>query len=339
MKETIMRYIPDASASLLLFLLSACASAQPKAPTDMTFHPAAIARDSQQPVKIVAVAQPLPLPGQLQPYPKAIRADGTMPATRVGAANRQALIEPTRDGYINAMQVYPFTTGALYRLYAAPQKVSDIALQSGETLVAISAGDTVRWVVGDTTSGTGASKQVHILAKPFAAGLKTNLVITTDRRSYHLELESTDHTYIAALSWTYPEDELIALKAQNDAAVAAAPVDTGLSLDTLNFNYAISGDDASWKPLRAFDDGRHVYIEFPKSLAEGDAPPLFVRGQHGSNDLVNYRVRDNYYIVDHLFSVAELRLGKDKQQVVRIARGENTPQRLSRAESSKAIAP
>jgi len=74
-------------------------------------------------------------------------------------------------------------------------------------------------------------------------------------------------------------------------------------------------------------------------LAEGDAPPLFVRGQHGSNDLVNYRVRDNYYIVDHLFAVAELRLGKDKQQVVRIARGENTPQRVSRAESSKAIAP
>src|SRR5262249_49738608 len=155
------------------------------------------------------------------------RDDHTMPSARVIDANRKALIEPTRDGYVNAMQVYPFTPGALYKLYAAPQKVSDIALQPGEVLVAISAGDTVRWVVGDTTSGTGTDKQVHILAKPFASGLKTNLVVTTDRRSYHLELESTDHTYIAALSWTYPADELIALKKQNDEAKAAMPIETG----------------------------------------------------------------------------------------------------------------
>jgi len=93
-----------------------------------------------------------------------------------------ALQEPTSDGYINAIQVYPYSDGVLYRLYAAPQEVSDIALQPGESLTAISAGDTTRWVVGDTSSGTGSGKQVHILVKPFAAGLRTNLVVTTDRR-------------------------------------------------------------------------------------------------------------------------------------------------------------
>jgi len=297
------------------------------------FHPAAVVPNPQLPVKIVTVAQPLPLPGQLQPYPEVIRADNTTPAARVGAANHHALMEPSRDGYVNAMQVYPFTPGALYRLYSAPQKVSDIALQPGETLIAISAGDTVRWVVGDTSSGTGASKQVHILAKPFATGLKTNLVITTDRRSYHLELESTDHTYMAALSWTYAEDELIALKKQNDSTTAALPIDTGLSLANLDFDYIITGDSAPWKPLRAFDDGHHVYIEFPATLDRGDAPPLFVVGEGGSTDLVNYRVRGNYYIVDQLFAAAELRLGKDKQQVVRITRGENTSRRFSRTEA------
>lgn len=304
-----------------LLLLSACASAQTQSDPKPVLRAAALAPEPQQPVKVVTVAQPLPLPGQLQPYPEIIRADHTAPAARVKAADRQALIEPTRDGYVNAMQIYPFTSGALYRLYAAPQKVSDIALQSGESLVAISAGDTVRWVVGDTTSGTGADKQVHILAKPFASGLKTNLVITTDRRSYHLELESTDHTYMALLSWTYPNDELIALKQQNDEAKAAAPIDTGLSLANLDFDYTISGDSPPWRPLRAFDDGRHVYVEFPATLDRGEAPPLFVVGEGGSTDLVNYRVRDNYYIVDQLFSAAELRLGKDKQQVVRISHG------------------
>ncbi len=313
-----MQRVIFSSAGLLL--LSACASAQTPAPATPALRPAAVAPSASLPVKIVTVAQPLPLPGQLQPYPEAIRADNTAPAARVGVANRQAMIEPTRDGYINAMQVYPFAPGALYRLYAAPQKVSDIALQPGETLIAISSGDTVRWMVSDTSSGTGTSKQVHILAKPFASGLKTNLVITTDRRSYHLELESTDHTYMAALSWTYPNDEIIALKQQNDEAKAAAPIDTGISLSSLNFDYTISGDNPSWKPLRAFDDGRRVYIEFPATLDRGEAPPLFVIGEGGSTDLVNYRVRDNYYIVDQIFAAAELRLGKEKQQIVRIMR-------------------
>jgi P-type conjugative transfer protein TrbG len=320
MKETIVRNLRSGLLAGAATLLCACAT-HPSDAQAPVFKPATVAGEAPKPVKIVTVAQPLPLPGQLQPYPEVIRADNTSPASRVGTANHQALIEPTRDGYLNAMQVYPFMPGALYRLYAAPQKVSDITLQSGETLIAISAGDTVRWVVGDTTSGTGITKQVHILAKPFAAGLRTNLVITTDRRSYHLELESTDHTYMAALSWTYPADELIALKRQNDAAKELAPIDTGLSLENLDFDYVVTGDNPSWKPLRAFDDGRHVYIEFPATLDRGDAPPLFVIGVEGTSDLVNYRVRGNYYIVDQIFSAAELRLGQDHQQVVRITRG------------------
>jgi P-type conjugative transfer protein TrbG len=70
--------------------------------------------------------------------------------------------------------------------------VSDIALQPGETLVSVSAGDTVRWVVGDTSSGSGDDTRTHILVKPVASGLTTNLMIATDRRTYHLELTSLE---------------------------------------------------------------------------------------------------------------------------------------------------
>lgn len=329
-------------APICMVGLTACATGNARTMAPSAFKAATVVPDPPQPVKIVAVAQPLPLPGQLQPYSKPVSRDATPPQSRVNNANRRALQEPTSGGYINAIQVYPYTEGALYQLYAAPQEVSDIALQPGETLIAISAGDTVRWVVGDTASGTGATKQVHILAKPFAAGLKTNLLITTDRRSYHLQLESTDHTYMAALSWTYPGDELIALKGKNDAAQAAMPIDTGLSLGDLNFQYRITGDDAPWKPLRAFDDGRKVYIEFPKSLAQGEAPPLFVLGANGTSDLVNYRVRGNYYIVDQLFAAAELRLGQDDQKIVRITRGAGDWARFSQSDmpdSTRAAAP
>lgn len=286
-----------------------------------SFAPAVIAAAPPKAVDVVRVPEPLPLPGQLKPPPSAhTKPEAASPTARVDAANKAALEEPTSHGYINAIQVFPFTEGALYRLYTAPEEVSDLALQPGEKLVSIAAGDTVRWVVGNTTSGASANSQVHILVKPFAAGLKTNLVITTDRRIYHLDLESTDKTYMAAVSWTYPEDQLFALKQQNAQAEAAAPVDTGVALGSLHFRYAITGDNPPWRPLRAFDDGSKVYIEFPERIGQGEAPPLFVVGANGGNALVNYRVRGNYYIVDQLFAAAELRLGENPQQVVRISR-------------------
>jgi type IV secretion system protein TrbG len=283
------------------------------------FKAAQIEADPPKPVEVVEVPEPLPLPGQLQPPPSST-PDKRPPPARVDAANKAALREPTRDGYVNAVQVYPFTEGALYHLYSAPEAISDIALQPGEALTAVSAGDTVRWVVGDTTSGIGDSKQVHILVKPSASGLKTNLVITTDRRSYHLRLESTDETYMAAVSWAYPQDTLIALQRRNEKATAASPLASGLSLENLRFRYAITGDAPPWRPVRAFDDGAKVYIEFPARIDQGEAPPLFVVGADGGSELVNYRVRGNYYIVDRFFAAAELRLGQAPQQVVRISR-------------------
>jgi len=309
--------------SVSALALAACAGKTPPpaiAYDSDSFHQAVVEPEPPKPVEIVAVPTPLPLPGQLQPPPSEVKPDKRPPKDRVDAANKAALQEPSAHDYINAVQVYPYLEGALYRLYAAPEQVSDIALQPGETLTAVSSGDTVRWVIGDTTSGSGDAKRVHVLVKPFAPGLKTNLVITTDRRFYHLQLESTDRTSMAAISWTYPQDRLLALQRQNAQADAAAPVAAGVVLENLRFRYAISGDSPPWRPVRAFDDGSKVYIEFPRRIDQGEAPPLFVVGPDGDNQLVNYRVRGNYYIVDRLFAAAELRLGADPQQVVRISR-------------------
>lgn len=239
---------------------------------------------------------------------------------RVRSANREATREPAARGFVHAVQVYPFNEGVLYRLFAAPERVSDITLQAGETVVSVAAGDTARWTVGDTTSGSGGSKRVHILVKPFAAGLSTNLVITTDRRVYRLQLESTASTAMAALSWTYPEDDLIAIRRQEAATDAAKPVAAALAVERLNFDYAISGDRPAWRPIRAFDDGRQAFIEFPSNLVVGEAPPLFLVGEQGDIELVNYRVAGRFYVVDRLFDGAELRLGGKKQAVVRISR-------------------
>jgi type IV secretion system protein VirB9 len=324
-----MIFFRHLAAGASALMLSACASqgSPPRIVYDgEAFREAVAAPEPAKPVEIVTIPEPLPLPGQLKPAPRSKPTNrlNAPPQSRVEAANLAARQEPSKDGYINAVQVYPYTTGALYRLYASPGRVSDIALEPGEKLIAVSAGDTLRWIVGDTTSGAGDSAQVHILVKPTAADLKTNLVIATNRRVYHLELESTERTYMAALSWRYPADELLALRGDNQRAseVLAQTIDQGITLDQLRFRYEISGDSPPWRPLRAFDDTHKVYIEFPARIDQGEAPPLFVVGQSGDAELVNYRVRGRYYIVDRLFAAAELRLGADPQQIVRIRRND-----------------
>lgn len=318
---------------LVLLVLSGCAT-QGKPPPTISLDEAIQAQPLPEPpkaVEVVMVPEVLPMPAQLKPLPETDAAEATSePADetlRVSTANEEARMAPTREGYVNAIQVWPFTDGALYQVYAAVGRVTVIALQPGEELVTVAAGDTVRWVVGDTSSGSGNELRVNVLVKPIRSDLKTNLVITTNRRTYLLELTSTDEAWMASVSWDYPRDQMLALQRRKQAAEAAAPVDTGLALEHLRFRYAISGSQPPWKPLRAFDDGRKVYIQFPAGIAQGELPPLFVIGVEGDGQLVNYRFRPPYYIIDRLFGAAELRLGGDKGEVVRIERTDGVARR------------
>ena len=321
-------------ASTVLF--SGCATQGKPPPTISLDEPvqAQPLPEPPKPVEVVTVPQPLALPSQLKPLPETEEAKpAPEPAdekVRVSRANAEARVAPTREGYVNAIQVWPFTDGALYQLYAAVGRVTVVSLQPGEELVTVAAGDTVRWIVGDTSSGSGEALRVNVMVKPIRSGLKTNLVITTSRRTYLMELTSTEKAWMASVSWDYPKDRMLALQRQAQAASAAAPVDTGLSLEKIRFRYAVSGSNPPWKPLRAFDDGEKVYIQFPAGIAQGDLPPLFVIGAQGDGQLVNYRFRSPYYIVDRLFGAAELRLGADKGDVVRIERTDGVVSRSGR---------
>lgn len=321
--------------------LAGCATNRPFIPPDINYDdaaPAVLTVDPPGRVEVVEIPKVLPVP-QLMPVSAAERTpEPADPRQRVTQANQAARVEPVRDGFINAIQVYPYTQGALFQVYTAVGQITDIALQPGEDLVGtgpVAAGDTVRWIIGDTESGVGENRQVHILVKPTRADIRTNLVINTNRRTYHLELIATASTYMASVSWQYPQDQLIALRRQNAQAAAAQPIAGNVNIANLNFRYRIEGDSAPWKPLRAFDDGSKVFIEFPSGIGQGDMPPLFVIGMSGQPELVNYRAQQNYYVVDRLFAAAELRLGDgDSQRRVRIVRTDGRPHQRSQQTAS-----
>lgn len=318
--------IPGRLAVTLLPVLLGT-TACPASAQVVALEPAQVVVDAATAATIQTQSEPRRAPSRA-----ARRSQPSAPRDRVGAANAAARVQPEGEQFINAIQNYAWEPGALYQVYAAPGQVTDIALQEGEQLVGagpVAAGDTVRWLIGDTVSGRGANARVHILVKPVRSDITTNLVINTDRRTYHIELRATASTYMASVSWTYPQDALIALRGANAAAAASAPVATGIDIAALNFRYRIEGDRVPWKPVRAFDDSAQVFIEFPAGISQGEMPPLFVTGAAGDAELVNYRVQGRYMVVDRLFASAELRLSdKRTERRVRIVRdGADTSRR------------
>jgi type IV secretion system protein VirB9 len=231
-------------------------------------------------------------------------------------ANQAAIRGPNDAALVGALHEFAYERGALYAIQAAPQRITDIALEPGEALLSVSAGDTTRWIVSDARSGSGPTAQAHVLVKPNAASLSTNLIIMTDRRIYHLDLKSVAGSSMAAVSWRYPADMVLAANPPPLVSPPAPP----FTPEQLNLRYRIAGDKPDWRPLAAFDDGRQVFIEMPDKIRTMEAPPLFVIGDDGA-ELVNYRVQGKYYVVDRLFAKAELRLGSGgSQKRVRIDR-------------------
>lgn len=239
------------------------------------------------------------------------------PASRVENANAAARVEPRREGYYNAIQIYPWSEGALYQVYAAPGQITNIALEPGESLTGagpIAAGDTTRWIIGDTESGSGANRRVHILVKPTRDDISTNLVVTTDRRTYMIELRAREALYMPALAWAYP-----APPPGGRVATPSAPIIPAEA--ARNYRYGLQGNSPPWRPISVFDDGRRAYVVFPRGIVQGEMPPIFVLRADGEPQIVNSRIHRNILIVDRLFGAAELRLGSgDRQQVVRIVR-------------------
>lgn len=294
-----------------------------------TYIPPEISYDAEVPplpaplVPLDDRSQPLHVPPLWKPAlgGKSGGKEEPEPVSRVETANSAARVEPRKRGYFNAAQIYAYSPGALYQVYAAPGQITDIALEEGEQLTGsgpVAAGDTVRWVVGDTESGSGDTRRVHILVKPTRASIETNLVVNTDRRTYLIELRSRERPYMPSVAWYYPETAR-----EKSRSVALKPVLPDPSQRV--FRYAIEGDSPPWRPLTAYDDGRKVYVEFPQGIVQGEMPPLFVIGPDGKTELVNYRAFGNVLIVDRLFAAAELRLGDEHQQKVRIVRTDGRP--------------
>lgn len=288
--------------------LSACAAKQPAPPPPLEIVPQTAPE---------AEATPAPLTGQdllAQQSPEV----------------RAAIKQHERDG---SWQTFNSDRDARYAYAEGPEPVidceplrsTDIQLQSGETITDVVMGDSERWQATPAASGDPRNPVPHVAVKPQLPGIRTNLAIYTTRHIYHLNLRSRLGHGIEQVEFYYPDELLAAMKeADRQASQAEGEHDSGSdgvvvaslkSVDpaALNFSYKIGGPDVPWRPVRAFDDGAHVYIQMPPGTKTADAPALLIAAS-GGNQMVNYRVRGNYYVVDRLFDNAVMVAGVGREQ-------------------------
>jgi type IV secretion system protein VirB9 len=207
---------------------------------------------------------------------------------------------------------YPFGERTPPTLRCKPLFVCDLVLEPGETIVNVAVGDSVRWLIAPASSGGTDSATPHVLVKPTEAGLRTNLIVTTNRRTYYLTLVSGYNNPMLRIGFLYPQDpqQAFATSAVSRGMHADAPL-AETAIDKLDFNYRMSGD-RGLQPVRVFNDGTHTYLQMPQGMRE--VPVLFAVGSDGGNTLVNYRFTGQYYFVDGVPDGIALVEGSGKHQ-------------------------
>lgn len=213
----------------------------------------------------------------------------------------------------------PWSGTALPTVLATPGRITEIRLEPGERLAGpgpVAAGDTARWIIGHSESGAGAAATVHVLVKPTEPGLATNLLISTDRRSYQLVLRSTAADWIPWIAFRHPPGEPSLASGGGPVSARETRDPPPASGANLSFAWRVEGR-APFRPERVFDDGRHVFIDIPLIAGRVVAPPLFMVGPDGREAAAEVRIERQRMVVPRLFDEAELRLGRRRVRILR----------------------
>ena len=285
---------------------------------------------------------PAPVPVAPVPPPDAAAAGGqpstlyfTNPELKLNAQEREALAIAKKWKAGNSTQGLKPVAGAdgvIRFLYGATQpsiicavlQVCDVELQPGERVNTIHLGDMARWTVEPAVTGQGGNEVQHLIIKPMDTGLETSLMVTTDRRAYHLRLRSHRNEYMPRVAFTYPDEAKAKWEALRQAEIKnhnrQILPGTGEYLGDLNFDYTIDGSSIAWKPVRVYNDGVKTIIQMPSTMSQADAPILLVVKKDGGlftdeeSVQVNYRLQGNRYIVDTIFDKAILVAGVGSTQ-------------------------
>ncbi|EGK58646.1 conjugal transfer protein trbG [Centipeda periodontii DSM 2778] len=234
----------------------------------------------------------------------------------VPAPTDRALVNPAPAAYVNDTQdavnaqgnstmTFAYSPTQLYKIYCRRGYLTDLAFRKGETIQFVGGGDTAGWAVSSAT----VDGVPHLYIKPVVEVSTTNLIVTTDKRSYQLIIHSADW-YNPMVTWTYAaEDRQNMLQTQQkEQALRTTSVNVS-SVENLDFSYKVKGKNAEYRPEMVFSDGMRVYLKF-KKIPQRQIPIFIQEKGNRMMTLVNYRQKDDYYIIDAPFDKAQLQVSE-----------------------------
>lgn len=191
--------------------------------------------------------------------------------------------------------------------------ITDLQLRFGDSITNTVAGDTERWMI-DTVVVDGIP---HVYIKPIQENISTNIIVNTTQKTYRLLVHSTDK-YAPVVTWNYPEDSLLA---RNEGKKQKSDgVDPVLVALYYNYNYTVQAKNKVWIPKTIYDDGTRTFIAIPGST-KNDLPVIHIL-EDKPLALVNYRVKDGWFIVDRVFKTAVLNFTAEKSITIQNMKGE-----------------
>lgn len=223
------------------------------------------------------------------------------------------------EHYKDGCFIYQFNENFVYEIYAQPFHLTDIALQSGEVVIGtplLSEDDSVWELTAGVARNPSNGEDIqHLFVKPAYSKLDSTLIIITDRRVYHFRLKSYSDTHMSMVRFTYPlEKNVWAKKNSNDGRSMENRYVKSTNPELLSFDYLIKYSrfkKPEFLPKTVYDDGQYTYIQVDPIVLQKKLPVLF----NERNEIVNYSVQKNIFVIPRLINKVTLRLGKEKVEI------------------------
>lgn len=213
-----------------------------------------------------------------------------------------ALQEPRPIATDSRIRTVRYSPNEVYQFIGHYGYQSAIELEADEKIQTVSIGDSVAWMVNPSGN--------RLFLKPIDQNAMTNMTVITDKRSYLFELHASetkdirDKEMVFVMRFIYPQSDSEAM----DFTQFEAMPDIEKEPEKFNFSYTIRGSTVI-EPIRIFDDGEFTFFEFRDKNAE--VPAFFRVDSAGNEEMINFRKRGNYIVVERVASRFTLRRGAD----------------------------
>ena len=222
----------------------------------------------------------------------------------VAAQASLAEILPARGTVDSRIRTAAYNPEEVYRLYGFVGYEIELVFEEGETFAGHGG--------GDLEGITFGWHQNHLILKPKAASVGTNLVVYTDRRAYRFDYSVSARRpnpmadeVMYAVRFTYPPPPAV-----KDGPTSAEQVELELERARAsrprNVDYWYCGKPAL-KPVAASDDGVHTRLAFG---AKAELPAIFVLNEDGSESLLNFSVESGDVVIHRVAPRFIVRRGK-----------------------------